>query len=410
MTIRSSIRIAFFSLLLAGAGSAFATQGTACPNAKVSKQIAKPMVAAQEALKKAKWRDVLARTKEARAVQGGFQRNAFDDFWLQEFDGYAYNALGQSADAAKAWEAVVASPCATSADKMDRYKALAGVYFNLKNYAKAIDYYNKVLASGRDPEVMVLLGQAYFQAGDNKNAQRVMQDVVVATEQRGQTPKEQMLINVLNACERAGDRPCVTKLYEKLVLHYPKQEYWQNLTSSLIRGDFSDEQKINVMRLALKVDVMKDPEQFKEMAQIALDQGLPAEAQAVLDQAVAKNIVKDKRTSDLFDRLRKSVAAAVEADKKAFATKETEAKAAPNGDLYVKLGASYLSYGETAKAVEAIKAGIAKGKLTRPDEAGLLLGIAHLRSNNKDEAKKAFQTVKQDPTMVRTAKLWALNT
>lgn len=408
MSIRTSIRVAFIALAVAGAGGALAAQGTACPNGKMSKQIAKPMLAAQEALKKNKWRDVLAKTKEAKAV--AFQRSAFDEFWMHEFEGYAYNSLGQPQDAAREWEAVITSPCATAADKTGRYKALAGIYLNTRNYAKAIDYYNKVLAAGRDPEVMVLLGQAYFQSGDNKNATRVMHEVVASTEQRGQKPTEQMLINVLNACERAGDRSCVTKLYEKLVSHYPKQEYWQNLTSSLIAADVKDEQKINIMRLALAVDVMKQLSQYQEMAQIALDQGLPAEAQAIIDQAKAKNLIKDQRQQGLFDRLSKKAQADIAADKANFAKKEADARAAATGDLYVKLGASYLSYGETAKAVEAIKAGIAKGGLTQPDEAGLLLGIAHLRANNKDEAKKAFNTVKKDPTMVRTAKLWALNT
>ena len=63
-----------------------------------------------------------------------------------------------------------------------------------------------------------------------------------------------------------------------------------------------------------------------------------------------------------------------------------------------------------AKALELLKAGIAKGKLTNPDEAGILLGIANLRVNNKAEAEKAFRTVKADPTMTRIAKLWLLNT
>jgi tetratricopeptide (TPR) repeat protein len=409
MSIRQSIRIAFVALAVAASGSAFAAQGAGCPNGKMSKQIAKPMSAANEALQKKKWRDVLAKTKEAKAVTG-FTRSAWDEFWMHEFDGYAYNALGQPADAAKEWEAVLSSPCATAADKTERYKALAGAYFNLKNYPKAIEYANKGLAGGRDPELLVTLGQAYYQSGDNKNSQRVMSDVLASIEQRGGKPPENTLVIVLNACERAGDQACKTRIYEKLVSYYPKQEYWQNLTSSLIRGDYSDEQKMNVMRLALAVDVMKDPEQYKEMAQIALDQGLPAEAQAVLDQAMAKNLVKDARTQDLFKRLRDRATSAAATEKPALAKKETDAKAAANGDAYVKLGAAYLSYGDQAKAVEALKAGIAKGQLTQPDEAGLLLGIAHLRANNKAEAQKAFRTVSKDPAMVRTAKLWLLNT
>jgi len=40
----------------------------------------------------------------------------------------------------------------------------------------------------------------------------------------------------------------------------------------------------------------------------------------------------------------------------------------------------------------------------------MLLGVAHLKNNNKTEAAKAFKAVKKDPTMVRIAKLWLLNT
>ena len=89
---------------------------------------------------------------------------------------------------------------------------------------------------------------------------------------------------------------------------------------------------------------------------------------------------------------------------------DAAARATPTGDDDVKVGAAYLSYGDPAKAVEALKRGITQGKLAQADEAGILLGIAYLRSDNKPEAKKAFNTVKQDPTMKRIANLWLLNT
>jgi hypothetical protein len=39
----------------------------------------------------------------------------------------------------------------------------------------------------------------------------------------------------------------------------------------------------------------------------------------------------------------------------------------------------------------------------------MLLGIAYLRMNNKEEAAKAFQTVTKNPTMARIAKLWMMS-
>src|SRR4029079_5001874 len=79
-------------------------------------------------------------------------------------------------------------------------------------------------------------------------------------------------------------------------------------------------------------------------------------------------------------------------DKATLSQQETSAKANPAGNADVKLGAAYLSYGDNAKAIESLQRGIGKGSVRDPDEAGMLLGIAFLRSGNKDEAVKAFNT------------------
>jgi len=106
------------------------------------------------------------------------------------------------------------------------------------------------------------------------------------------------------------------------------------------------------------------------------------------------------------------------ADKAALPQNEAAARTAATGDADVKVGAQYLGFGDAAKAAEALQRGIKKGSLAkgdpmqkqRSDEANMLLGIAYLRNNNKTEAAKAFRSVKEDPTMVRIAKLWLLNT
>jgi hypothetical protein len=218
------------------------------------------------------------------------------------------------------------------------------------------------------------------------------------------------MLLVLASCQKVNDNNCVTRLFEKLVVYYPKPEYWQNLLSALVQSDLSDEQKINVMRLQVKVGVMKKPSEYTEMAQIALDQGLPGEAQFILEQAFTNKLFKEQRDIDKNTRLLNLAKTTAAKDKAGLAAKEATAKAAATGDADVQLGAAYLGYGENEKALEALKRGFTKGKLTNADEAGILLGIANLRVNNKAEAAKAFRTVKTDPTMTRIAKLWLLNT
>ena len=172
------------------------------------------------------------------------------------------------------------------------------------------------------------------------------------------------------------------------------------------------------MRLSTQVNVMKDPEEYKEMAQLALEEKLAGEAQAVLEQGFTKKIFVDEAHVSVNTRLLAAAKKEAEADKTTLAKREAEARAAATGDAAVKVGAQYLGYGDAAKAADLLQKGIAKGGIAkgdpkekqRIDEASILLGIAHLRNNNKAEAAKAFRSVKQDPTMVRIAKLWLLNT
>jgi len=420
VSIRSGlvIGIAAIGFLGMGLSSTAAAQG-ACPaGSKISKQIAKPMIAAQEAMKKRNWQDMLTKVREAESTPGG--KSAFDLYNMAEFRGYAYHNLHQDADAAREMELGLNSPCMAESKKFERYKSLAGLYFALRNYPKAIDYSNRALKVQRDPEVQVTLGQSYYLSGNNKEAARVMKELLAQFEQGNRKPPEQQLLLVRSACDRAGDNSCVAQVLEKLVIYYPKPEYWEHLMKAINRLDTDDVQKLNAMRLAVHVNVLKKPEDYKEMAQLTLERNLGCEAQAVLEDGFAKKVFVEKRDVDVNQRLLATAKAQCAKEKGEIATADAAARAAKTGDADAALGAQYLGFGDSAKAVEALQRSVTKGVTAedvakdkqgeKVDEAYMVLGLAHLRNNNKTEARKAFNLVKRDPTMVRIAKLWNLNT
>jgi len=417
--IRSGFGIAAAAIGFVALGSvstAYA-QGAGCTGGgKISKQIAKPMAAAQDAMKTRKWQEVLNKTREAESTAGA--KSQTDLYWMSEFRGYAYHELRQPAEAARELESALNNPCMPEAKKAERYRSLVGLYSSLRNYPKAIDFGNRALKLSRDPETMVAVSQAYYQSGNNKEAARVMQELLASFKAKGQQPKEQQLLLVQSACSKAGDNSCVAKVFEELVSYYPKPDYWSQLLTAITKLDTDDIQKLNVMRLSAQVNVMKNPEEYKEMAQLALEDKLAGEAQSVLEQAFNKKIFVTERDISVNTRLLAAAKKEGEADKVGLAKREADARAAATGDAAVKVGAQYLGYGDAVKAADLIQKGIAKGGIAkgdpkekqRIDEASILLGIAHLRNNNKAEAAKAFRSVKQDPTMVRIAKLWLLNT
>ena len=239
-----------------------------------------------------------------------------------------------------------------------------------------------------------------------------MTEVVAKHEAAGQGPRRTDLRILHGACVNLKDDACVTEQFEKLVTHYPKPEYWQDLINTLLRDEHhgqADPQRLapgDACRRAFET-----PAQYSEMAQLAIAQGLPGEAQSHHREGLPRRRLQGRpQEKERRESPARGSQAAAALDKTTLAKQDESARAKPTGDADVKLGAAYLSYGEATKAIEALQRGIGKGGVKNPDEAGLLLGIAHMRADNKPEAAKAFRTVTKDPTMARIAKLWLLNT
>jgi tetratricopeptide (TPR) repeat protein len=395
-----------------GLSAPAAAQTAACTgNGRISKTIAKQMIAAQDAMKAKKWQDSLNKLKDAEAQPGA--KSQFDQFHISEIRGYVYTNLKQEADAARELEAGLNSPCMPEAKKTERLKTLVNAYTRLRNYPKAIDYGNRAMKVSGDPELKVLVAQAYFQSGNNREAARIMEEYLNGASK----PKENDLLLVAAACGKVGDKACSKKVFEKLVVNYPKPDYWSNLMQEMRGGDNNDVQALNVSRLSSHVGVMKRADEYKEFAQLSLDEKLACESQAVLEEGFTKKVFVDKRDIDVNTRLLNTAKTRCVAEKAAVAAGENAGGVAATGDGLVKAGAQQLVGGNPAKAVEDIQKGIAKGNLAkgdpfeaqRTDEAYILLGIANVKNKNTPEAQKAFRAVKKDPTMVSIARLWLLS-
>ncbi|HVO48038.1 MAG TPA: tetratricopeptide repeat protein, partial [Steroidobacteraceae bacterium] len=296
-------------------------------------------------------------------------------------------------------------------DVANRVKTLAQVNYQLKNYDKAIEFGNRAIKSGTaDDEMMTLVGQAYYLKGDWKGTQKFEDNLIEQQVKAGKTPKSETLQIALSACVKLNDADCTTKQLERLVTYYPKTEYWAQLLATLHNErQTSDRATMQLYRLMLEVDVLKEPNDFNEMAQLAIEQGSPGEAQHVLEKGFEKNVFTDARQQDKNKRLLETAKKAAATDLAILAKVQQDADAAPTGDKNVGVGLAYLGYQQYDKAADNLSKGLGKGGVKNEAEARLLLGIAQLKGGHKDEAVKAFKAVKGDPNLERLANLWTLH-
>ncbi len=373
---------------------------------QVSRTVAKPLKAAQDALAAKKLDEALAHVREAQGAAG--EKTPYDNYVMNIMLFQIYQQKQDMGDAIPVLAQAAQSQYASADQQKLWLKNIALYYFQQKDYTKALDAADQAVKHGvNDIDTLGLIAKAQYLTGKYKDAATTMQEVVSKQDK----PDEESLKLLWQFDLKANDDAGAAKAVEKLVTYYPKPEYWANALAPLVRMDIKDAHlQLNVYRLMNDVGVLKLPSDYAEMAEIALDAGYPGETQSVLQQAFAKNVFVEQRDKDRYQHLLEGAKQRAASDQAQLANVEHTAEAAPNGDALVQLGAAYISYGQNDKAVAAITKGIGKGGLKSPDEANLLLGIAQLRQKNNAAAQQAFDKVgsSSNSGYSRLGKLWAL--
>ena len=407
---RAAVRALFASALIAGCAGVLLAAPALAEEGKnnVSAKMAKPLKAAQDDLTAKRYSDAILKLKESQASPG---KSPYDQHVINEMLKVAYVRTGNYADAAKVMEAEIDDGFVPQSELQGLIRGLAQVNYQIKNYDKAIEFGNRAIKGGfADEELRTLVGQAYYLKGDWKGTLHFEEGQVDNVIKEGRTPKGEALQLILSACAKLNDQPCETRALERVVTYYPKPDYWYQLLFTLRQQTSgNDANTLQTYRLMFEVDVLKNPDDYTEMAQLALEAGSPGEAQRILEKGIAKGVFADQRAKQKNERLLESAKKAAATDRASLPRIAKEADAAATGAKNVGLGLAYFGYGEYDKAVEEISKGLTKGGLRSEGEARLLLGISQLKAGHKEDAAKTFHAVKGDPSLERLANLWTLH-
>ncbi|HZF26597.1 MAG TPA: tetratricopeptide repeat protein [Steroidobacteraceae bacterium] len=377
------------------------------PAQHVSAKLVKPLKAAQEAMQKEDWDTALAKTLEAKGMP---DLTPYDQYQIAEFLSFLYLKKNDYANAAPAYDTILASEYLPADQLEDRVRVAATLNFQLKNYPKAVEYSKRwvEVSGGSKPEPYVLLGQSYYVQNDYANAVKQIETGIDLARRSGKPLSEQWLQLELSSYAEMDDNAGLKKALGQLLSEYPSPKYWdQMFTLVQNRRESDDRTTMNLYRLMFDVGQLKRPDDYVELAQYTYDAGIPGEAVKVLKRAFEQKLLTGKdeqRTRQFLADAEKQA----QNDQKSLPTLEKEAMAAKTGDADAVLGIAYLSYDQYDKAVEALQRGLQKGGVKRTDEAQLMLGRALLKLNRGPDAIKAFSAIPKDSKLAEVANLWAI--
>lgn len=360
---------------------------------------------ASELAKAKKYKDALSKLRDADAVAG---KTAYESYVIESTRGSYAMSAGDKETAVKAYEAVVSSSRLNATQKLAMYEALGGTYYTLNNLAKASTWYNRYLSEGGDdPKIKQMVTQISFQNGDCAKVSKDITANVRAEEKAGHNPVEgdlQMLAN----CSK-NDKTAYVVAMEKLTTYYPKRDYWKDLLNRLpARPGYSERLLLDMYRLKEELGLISTLDNYMEMSQLALQVGLPMEAQKIIDQGYKAGVLGVGAEAARHKRLKDMAVKNVAADAKALQQEMAEATAAADGTALVNLGFAQVTAGQSAKGIALMEQGIAKGGLSHPADANLHLGIAYLWAGKKTEAIKAFKSVQGTDGAADLARYWMI--
>jgi TolA-binding protein len=264
---------------------------------------------------------------------------------------------------------------------------------------------------GASADVYQYVGQAYYELKDYKAAVNFFSDLVARKEKAGRRPDRNELILLQSSYQRAGDKAAARATLQKVVRYYPDPSTWALLIHEVKRARLDSRQKLHLYRLMQATGNLKEPQEYMDYSLAAMDTGLMGESEKVLENGIREKVFRADADRSRAERYRKSAAAEAASKRSELARLEAAAKTAGTGNEYISLGTTLYSLGRYDQAVDALRAGIAKGKLTNEADAHLTLGMALLKAGQKAEARKAFSSTKSDDEVThRIAELWALYT
>ena len=281
---------------------------------------------------------------------------------------------------------------------------VAQLYFLQENWKKGIDTLNTWMSVTDTPSTnaYVLLANGYFQLKDYDKSLSNIQIAIDREEAAGKVPKEQWY-NLARFIHFDRDNfRAALDILEVLIMYYPKKQYW--VQASHLYGEEKDEaRQLAMLEATYEQNLLDRSQDIVLLSQLYLQAEVPFPAARAMEKGLADDIVeKESKNYELAGVAWRQAQEVT----KSLPMLEAAASKSEKGELYARLGNVYLDVDKNKEAVEALKRGLDRGGVKRPDQARLALGMAYFNLGDFNAARRAFREARKDKRARSYADQW----
>ena len=178
----------------------------------------------------------------------------------------------------------------------------------------------------------------------------------------------------------------VRVILERLLIEWPKKEYWTQLSAIYGQLHFDDKQ-ISSYRTAYEEGFLVRSNELVQMAQLYLSMEVPYKAAVILQKGVDAGQV-DLEVKNW--RLLSQAWFLAQDDQMAIAALREAAKLSDDGELDIRLARSLANTADFEGCVYSATTAIGKGDLKRDDESYITLGMCQFEVASYEDSKESF--------------------
>ncbi len=348
--------------------------------------------------------------KVVKVLDSTEKKTPYEEFFIARTKAVIASNMNDHSSLAMAFDAMIKSDFCPPSDKLKFAEGMANIFFNATKYKDAVIWANRHLDMDKTSESsQQALAFSHYFLKDYVTAVPELKKLLEMDAKATRTPTIDRLRLLQSAQQMIKDFDGAIVTLELMVKHYPTKDSWADLIARLMsKPNFSDRLRIDAYRVLLQVDGMEDPDQYGEMAELALLAGLPLEAKQVMEAGYKANMLgtgkNAPRHKPLLDKATKQAAE----DAKTLDAGEAAAKAAKTGLAMINMGFDLVVHGQFERGIALMEQGIAKGGLKFLEEAKLHLGIAYLKAGNKAKAAEVLKSVQANDGSADLARYWLM--
>ncbi len=328
--------------------------------------------------------------------------NAYEIAQVWNMLAFAYYTLEDTDSTINAYEQVLKQEKITLALELGTLRSLFQLYYQQEDYRKSIAYIDRWLKLNEllDPGVLYLKATAFYQMDNFQESLIYAKQVISAAESQQRTVKENWLYLLVILYNELKDYDNVVAVLERLIVEYPKKQYWMHLAGMYSEREQEDK-ALDAYYAAYLQNMLTRESEVIMLAQRLLNAEVPYEAAVVMQKGIDDDLIKKNERN--LKLLAQSWTMSQDTEK-AIAGWRAATKYAEDGEIFYRLAQALANNDQHKSAVKAYRDAIKKGDLNKPRDVEFWMGISLMQLERWKEATSAFRAAAKDKKKAKSCR------